>query len=139
MRLYHFIGGTEVVSEEIVSEVLREGLKANFGGWTDIDRLLPHRPKGIFFWGEDNEKAARLELSNRVVVLSEDLDTSKLWAFPAEASEVANLAICGYELVPEAYEFMAEAKPLPFSEWLETQPWPAEFIYEGDISPEKIR
>jgi len=128
MKLYHYINGNEIADDATIAQVLENGLQANRGKWTDIDELLPSRPKGIFFWGEDNIK---VRTSDLVSLDTSDLDTDKLYAFPAEAAQVADMAICGYELVPAAYDFMAEARAVPFSEF--KGQFAAEWIYTSDI------
>jgi hypothetical protein len=133
MKLYHHINGTENADSDTVANVLTNGLQANHGGWADINELLPNRPKGIFFWDDDNKGIA---LSDRIVVDTADLDTDHLYAFSAEAAQVADLALSGYELLPGAYEFMAQAQAIPFSQF--NGQFAAEWIYTDDVSAKII-
>jgi len=133
MRLYHHINGSWAANESTVKNILKDGLQANRGQWVRINELLPQRPQGIFFWGRDNiERDIEFGITADLVsVDSDDLDTSKLWAFPADAAYAANLATEGQELIPEAYDFMAQAKPVPFSEF--QNQFAAEWIYTENI------
>ncbi len=126
--LFHHIGGGHVAADA-VEAVAAEGLKS-LNRWSDINEFLPLRPQGVFFWGPEN---AGLPGFDRVTVQVADLDTSKLWAFPAEWANIANdVVICGRGLYGEAMiEAMAKAEAVPFAEY--DGSFAAEYVYEGDI------
>lgn len=133
--LFHFVGGNYGNDTDSVENVRSSGLQSAFGGWTDVSELLPNRPQGVFFWGE--EMANHGSLSVRVQIEVADLDTSKLFAFPSELAVAADRMICGYELVEGVAEAMKLAQPVAYADYDGT--FAAEWIYTEDIEASKIR
>jgi hypothetical protein len=129
--LYHEIlvdsSRLEAIEELIKSDGFK--LSNNPNRWTDINEVIPNRPKGLFFWGPEQPRG-------RIRVRVADLDTSKLWAFPAELANAANQAVVGYEMIDGALDAMQEAKAVPFAKY--DGSFAAEWIYTGDIAPEII-
>ena len=127
--LTHFVGGNTGSSAAAIDAVRQGGLQVR-QGWITINEMLPNRPLGVFFWGE--EMAERGHLDSRIQVNVSDLDTNKLFAFPSELAGAANAKCCGSELVEEALKAMAMAQPVPFSEYRGT--FAAEWIYTDEVS-----
>lgn len=129
--LYHSIGmqGFESHLGMIQSNGLQ--IENNPSDWADIDAILPNRPHGTFFWGENN-KPATWTLRIRI----EALDTSKLFAFPAALAHAAWEMTQGAELIDGAVGALAQAHAVPFAEY--NGEFPAEFIYTGDIPSDLI-
>ncbi|MFZ1769140.1 MAG: hypothetical protein WAU00_08085 [Caldilinea sp.] len=126
--LTHFVGGNTGSSLAEVEAVRSGGLQVR-QGWTSINEMLPNRPLGVFFWGE--EMAEHGHLDSRIQVSVTDLDTDKLFAFPSELAQAADAKCCGRELIAEAIEVMALAQPVPYSEYLGT--FAAEWIYTEEV------
>lgn len=132
--LTHFVGGNTGSSFADVELVKVTGLQVR-QGWITINEMLPNRPLGIFFWGE--EMAERGHLDSRIQVAVANIDTSKLFAFPSELAQAANAKCCGAELIGEAIEAMALAQPVAYSEYRGT--FAAEWIYADEVPASIIK
>lgn len=126
--LFHVING-----ESNVSEV---GLLAGFASWSAIDKILPLRPKGSFFWGEEMSRNATLSVNVA------DLDTTRLWAFPAIAASTADQVAAGfYNDDPESkallVEVFAQVHPVSWADY--DGSFAAEWIYTADIPANLIK
>ncbi len=132
--LTHFVGGNTGSSFADVELVKVTGLQVR-QGWITINEMLPNRPLGIFFWGE--EMAKRGHIDSRIQVAVADIDTDKLFAFPTELAYAANQKCCGAELVDKAIEVMALAKAVPYSEYRGT--FAAEWIYTAEVPASIIK
>lgn len=133
MKLYHSLG--QHYNKMAVS-ISSDGMKlsnAEKFAWADINEIIPNRPVGIFFWGEDNERAIRLA---DIVVDTDDIDTGKLFGFPAAYASAANAYVSGAELVEGALELLANAQPVSFRDWDGTTLM--EWVYVGDIPADKL-
>ncbi len=126
--LTHFVGGNIGSSAADVEAVKATGLQVR-QGWSTINEMLPNRPMGVFFWGE--EMAERGHLDSRIQVSVSDLDANQLYAFPSELAYAANQKCCGAELVEAAIEVMALAMPVPYSNYRGT--FAAEWIYTSEV------
>lgn len=132
--LTHFVGGNIGSSAADVEAVRETGLQVR-PGWITINEMLPNRPLGVFFWGE--EMAERGHMDSRIQVAVADIDTDHLFAFPTELAHAANQKCCGAELVQEAIEVMALAKPVPYIEYRGT--FAAEWIYTDEVPASIIK
>ena len=134
MKLYHEFGTH--YSEELISKIRTNGISVDeeiSHRWADIDEVIPNRPHGIFFWGEDLKHAGY-----DIIVDTADIDTSKLFGFSAEYAEVANqVSSLGTKILrPGALEILANAQPIRFEDW--DGKLPVEWIYTGDIPAEAV-
>lgn len=132
--VHHIGGGTWAPAQTLVAKVMREGLKP-LNRWSDINALVPHRPQGVFLWGA--EMRGRGHVDAEVGVSASDLDTSRLYAFPATLAHVANRAAMGIEQMDEAMEALKVARAVPYSEY--HGQFVAEWIYAGDIPAQVLQ
>lgn len=131
MKLYHELGAYGGRGRE--DDIRSHGMSvadAISHRWADIDNVVPNRPRGIFFWGEDLAHPGW-----DLVVDTDGLDTTLLFGFPAEYAEIANevASIGPHILRPGALEVLASAQPIAFADW--DGVLPVEWIYTGDIPP----
>ena len=117
-----------------VRDVRTNGLQADYGDWEGISELIPNRPKGNFFWGEDK---VQTENENQVRVEVSDLDTSKLWAFPSVAADAADQLASGHALIGGTAEALLEIEPVNYDDY--AGQFHAEWIYTDDIAANLLR
>lgn len=122
--LVHAIDYRTGVEDETIQ---REGLIPQ-NNW-DLSDIIPLRPSGVFLWGEEMEARSIWHIKIRI----EDIDTSKLFAFP---SVLACAAAEAYAYDPEDIEELKDAPAIPYAEYRGT--FAAEWIYTGAIAPEKL-
>jgi hypothetical protein len=134
--LVHYVGGLNKPDYDAYEEVIENGMQVDRGRWK-IDRL--NRPSGIFFFGEEMDHP----LSHKVTVRVSDLDTGKLFAFPAMlADAVIRLVVDGtFANQPEEWkealmELAEEIEAVPYDEY--DGSFGAEWIYTDDIGAELI-
>jgi len=133
--LYHEVMGGAAVTESDIMRVVENGLQADYSNWEAIDELVPKRPQGNFFWGEEFK---RKESPFIVSVKIGDLDTSKLFAFPRQAAFIAYEIINGYESNYEigCREALKQIEAIPYDEY--RCEFSAEWIYTENIPPSII-
>ncbi len=117
-------------------------MRADYSQWSDINEILPLRPQGNFFWGE--EMSGHCQMNVQV----KDLDISKLFAFPsALAIEADELVVTfmhkdrhSQAAIEEAIEMkkaLQECEAIPYSQY--TGQFAAEWIYIEDIPAELLQ
>lgn len=126
--LFHTINGENKISEL--------GLLVSFSSWSDIDEILPLRPKGNFFWGEEMSRNATLSVS------VSDLDTARLWAFPAIAASTADEVASGFfnddpESKALLIEVFSQVHPVSWADY--DGSFAAEWIYTADVPANLIK
>lgn len=115
-----------------LQSLLKNGFSGSFEGWTDINQILTARPKGAFFFSADQEKCFSMG-AYEVLVNVSDLDTSKLFAFPAVFSETAErIVIEGKSIIDaDVLHSLSNAPAINYEDYKGT--FVAEWIYCGDI------
>ena len=135
--LVHYVGGYNTPDWEALDKIKAEGLKANYGGWA-LEGIIPNRPCGIFFFGEEMDHP----LAHKVTARVADLDTDKLFAFPAALADAAAMIAEGHidESVAEydaLTEIMSATKAVNYADY--DGSFAAEWIYTGNIEPEALK
>lgn len=131
--LVHNIGGVWADSE-VTENVKTNGLQANHSDWSDVSEFIPNRPQGNFFWGEDKAQPGN---GNQIRVEIEDLDTSKLWAFPSMAAFAADELVKGSEGIDGLAEALKEIQPVKYEDY--SGEFHAEWIYTADVAVESLK
>jgi len=124
--LSHYVGGGNL-DMAAYENVIKNGLQADHSDWSDVSDFVPNRPKGNFFWGEENV----IGTTGLVQVNVSDLDTSKLWAFPALAAKVADMCATGRDVIDGAEEALKRINPVSFEDF--DGSFAAEWIYTENI------
>lgn len=131
--LYHFVGGSGGTNLSAFEFVKENGMEVR-EGWSDINELIPNRPKGIFFWGPEMKNNGNQGV--RIEVDINKIDTNKLWAFPSELAQVADGMASGHEYVSGMREALQMAKPIPYAKY--TGRFAPEWIYTDNIDSNQI-
>ena len=112
-HLVHFVGGDSPDYEALQEIEMGAGLVVSeSNNWERINAQIPNRPRGIFFWGEDDPRM----LSNRLEIAIADLDTDKLFAFPAALADAVaqvNAGIYRGEIAEAILAVAAELRQSP--------------------------
>lgn len=136
-HLVHFVGGDTPDYDALKNIKNGTGLIVNkSNNWERINSQIPNRPRGIFFWGEDDPRM----LSNRIEVAISDLDTNKLFAFPASLADAvaqANAGIYQGKIAKAILALAAEFEAVPYAEF--NGEFAPEWIYTDDISTDLIK
>lgn len=142
-KIYKGTPGKFQRPETLYHENTIEGdMRANHSQWNDINGILPLRPQGNFFWGE--EMSGHCQLQVRVA----DLDSSKLFAFPSALAIEADELVVTFmykdrrskEAIKEAEmikEVLQKCEAIPYSEY--KGQFAAEWIYTEDIPSELLQ
>ena len=135
--LVHFVGGDSPDYEALEEIKGGAGLLVEKGNnWERINDQIPNRPRGIFFWGEDDPRM----LSNRLEIAIADLDTDKLYAFPAALADAVaqvNAGIYKGEIAEAILAVAAEFEAVPYAEF--AGEFAAEWIYTEDVAVDFIK
>jgi len=147
IRFNHWIGNAHRQSQEKNEWVKENGLQPRKTRYSEIQELLPFRPEtGIYFWAEgQHPKNFKNNQKERMITVSVDkMDTSKLFAFPAQATSLAEeiafmtteTRMAMAEKIKEYGEALSHVKAVSYEDY--NGEFLAEWIYTGEITPEMM-